>query len=416
MSPGTSAPEDWASTPVFAPETVHVIASAEEALEVAREFAAEIRPGAAERDAQGTRPWEQIRSLRGSGLLGITVPAEYGGADVDIVTLVEIFRIISAADPAVGQIPQNHFSHLENVHRLGTPEQRRFFYTKILGGALFGNALSERGTAGGLRNLKTRLEPKGPGEYVLSGRKYYSTGALFAQWIPVTCLDDDGRLQVAHVPRDAPGVEVVDDWDVMGQRGTASGTTVLDRVTVPEEHVIPIWRYAEGPSIRLAFGQVMHIAIDVGIAEEALADTVAYVGTRSRAWHAAVPPIARAGDDPHIIRRVGELTVQVKGAHALMLRAAEALDRCGDSPTEEDAREASLAVATAKAAASAAAVQVASDMFALTGASATDERWNLHRHWRNARTHTLHDPEVWKYHHIGDWVLNRRLPPDGALF
>ncbi|GLZ08350.1 hypothetical protein Acsp03_58160 [Actinomadura sp. NBRC 104412] len=69
-----------------------------------------------------------------------------------------------------------------------------------------------------------------------------------------------------------------------------------------------------------------------------------------------------------------------------------------------------------EAAASAAAVQVASDMFALTGTSATDERWNLHRHWRNARTHTLHDPEVWKYHHIGDWVLNRRLPPDGALF
>lgn len=43
--------------------------------------------------------------------------------------------------------------------------------------------------------------------------------------------------------------------------------------------------------------------------------------------------------------------------------------------------------------------------------SAADEEWNLHRHWRNARTHTLHDPEVWKYQYIGDFVLNGRKPP-----
>ena len=133
---------------------VPVLASDEEALAAARDFAKTIRPGAAERDATRARPWEEIRSLRGSGLLGITVPTEYGGHTVSIRTLVDIFRIISAADPAIGQIPQNHFSHIENIRVLGTPEQKQFFYGEILRGALFGNALSERGTAGGQRNLE----------------------------------------------------------------------------------------------------------------------------------------------------------------------------------------------------------------------------------------------------------------------
>jgi alkylation response protein AidB-like acyl-CoA dehydrogenase len=53
---------------------------------------------------------------------------------------------------------------------------------------------------------------------------------------------------------------------------------------------------------------------------------------------------------------------------------------------------------------------VASDLFALTGASAADERYDLSRHWRNARTHASHDPVDWKYHHIGNYLLSD-VPP-----
>src|SRR6202044_291754 len=153
---------------------------------------------------------------------------------------------------------------------------------------------------------------------------------------------------------------------------------------------------------RLAFGQIMHVAVDIGIADEALSDTVAYIRDHSRPWHGAA--LERAGDDPHTIRRVGELTVQIEAARALLLRAAESLDAVRTAPSERDAVRVAILVAAAKAAASAVAVQVSSDLFALAGTSAADEKWNLHRHWRNARTHTLHDPEVWKYHYIGDWV------------
>jgi len=72
----------------------------------------------------------------------------------------------------------------------------------------------------------------------------------------------------------------------------------------------------------------------------------------------------------------------------------------------------SIAVAEAKAFASDTAVEVASDLFALAGASAADERYDLSRHWRNARTHASHDPVDWKYHHVGNYLLNDALPPN----
>lgn len=391
-----------------------VLSSEEEALAVAVEFAARIRQTAAARDAAAARPTEEIKELRRTGLLAITVPEQYGGIGASTRTLVEIFREISAADPSIGQIPQNHFSHLDNVWSLGTPGQKAFFAEELLAGAMLGNALSERGVIGGMPNFKTRLYEAGDGSYVLSGRKYYATGALFAQWLPVTALDAQRRPNVAHVRSSAPGVEIIDDWNSMGQRGTASGTVVLNEVPVERDHVFGTWRYQVEPNTRLPFGQIMHVAIDVGIAEEALADTVRFITERSRPWHGA--GLERAGDDPHTIYRIGEMKVQLESARQVLLHSADTVDRIRSAPvTPKGAIEASMAVAIAKAAASVACVEISNDLFALAGTSATDEKYNLHRHWRNARTHTLHDPERWKFHYIGDWVLNGRVPPKNAL-
>ena len=219
----------------------HVIASDDEALAIAQAYAERIRPGASARDSERRRPWAEIEDLRSTGLLGITVPKAFGGPATSIRTLVEVFRIISAADPAIGQIPQNHFSHLENIRALGTPEQQDFFYAGVLSGQMWGNALSERGTAkGGYANMKTRLSRQADGRFVLDGRKFYTTGALFAQWLPVAALDDEGRAHMVMVERHAPGVEIVDDWNSMGQRGTASGTAIFENVAVSDREIVPI--------------------------------------------------------------------------------------------------------------------------------------------------------------------------------
>jgi alkylation response protein AidB-like acyl-CoA dehydrogenase len=55
---------------------------------------------------------------------------------------------------------------------------------------------------------------------------------------------------------------------------------------------------------------------------------------------------------------------------------------------------------------------VASDLFSLSGASAADEKYDLSRHWRNARTHASHDPADWKYHHVGNFLLSNVPPPN----
>ena len=345
-------------------------------------------------------------------MLAITVPRGYGGSQVSNETVGEVFRIIARADPAIGQVPQNHFVFVNVVKDNGNHDQRAFFLGEVLRGARFGNALSERGTKH-VFDLKTRLTAEPGGDYRLNGRKYYCTGALTAQWIPVFALDDDERLVVAYVARDAPGVEVIDDWSAMGQRATLSGTTILSDVAVPGEHVFEHWRTYEGPQLFGAFGQLIHAAIDVGIAENALADAVEFVRTRSRPWFES--GLERASDDPLVIQSFGQLAVRLHAAQELLRKAGRTLDASERDLNEDTAADASLAVAEAKAFAGDVAVEIASELFALAGTSATDEQHNLHRHWRNARTHTLHDPNRWKYQHAGNFVLNGVRPPNHGL-
>jgi alkylation response protein AidB-like acyl-CoA dehydrogenase len=121
----------------------------------------------------------------------------------------------------------------------------------------------------------------------------------------------------------------------------------------------------------------------------------------------------QAGDDPYTISQFGRLAVSVAAAEALLAAAAATLDEVTRWPRDAaEAARGSIAVARAKAFASEVAAEVASDLFSLSGASAADERYDLSRHWRNARTHAAHDPVAWKYHHIGNFLLNDVLPPN----
>ncbi|MBB6421938.1 hypothetical protein HDC93_007572 [Streptomyces sp. AK010] len=206
---------------------VHVIADDAEALAVAAELAVEFRREAAERDVRRRLPHAELDRLSASGLPAVSVPAEFGGADVGAGTLAEIFRMLAAADASLAQIPQSHFVYVNVLRRQGTHAQQEFFFGEVLRGRRFGNAQSEAGTKH-VQDIRTRLARRPDGSYVLDGVKHYSTGALFAHWIPVLARADEGTLHVAYVPHDAPGLTVVDDWDGMGQRTTASGTVRLE--------------------------------------------------------------------------------------------------------------------------------------------------------------------------------------------
>jgi alkylation response protein AidB-like acyl-CoA dehydrogenase len=297
---------------------------------------------------------------------------------------------------------------------LGTDLQQRRLFGEVLRGGRIGNALAERGTKHA-QELQTTLRRDGAGQLRLSGRKYYCTGAHTAAWIAVTAMDERDRLSVVFVRRDQDGVSTNDDWDVIGQRATASGGVEFDGVAVDPGLILPYWHAFEGPQQLGARAQLVHAAIVVGIAGGALSDGAEFLRTRARPFFEAVRSgwADTAAEDPHTLLRYGRLATQVQAAEELLRWAARELEEIGLVPTDPDAAaRGSLAVAKAKAFGSETAVHVASELFALSGASAADSKHALDRHWRNARTHSIHDPGDWKYHHIAAYEVSGTLPPN----
>jgi SfnB family sulfur acquisition oxidoreductase len=394
------------------------VLSADEAVGVARDLGRRFAAGAAERDRHRVLPVEQVEQLSASGLLAVTVPQEYGGAGLSVATLAEVVRLIAAGDPNVAQIPHSHFVYVNALREQGTRAQQELLFADVLRGARFGNAQSETGSKH-VRDHATTLRPIGPrvgvgparaAEWVLDGTKGYCTGALFAHWIPVLAhLDDGGPLHVAWIERDARGVTVVDDWDGVGQRTTASGTVRLDRVRVPADRITPYHLTFERPQTFGAFAQLLHAAIDAGIARAALADAAEFVTTTSRPYPDA--GVERAADDPLVVHAFGEIEVQVRAAEALLAEAGRAVDRANDDLNASTAGRASLAVAAARAAATTASVDAGTRLFEVCGTRSALASLVLDRHWRNARTHTLHDPAGWKLQHLGRFAIDGTFPP-----
>jgi len=211
------------------------------------------------------------------------------------------------------------------------------------------------------------------------------------------------------VRRGSPGLRIVDDWSGFGQRTTASGTVLLDQVPVDAELVIDNWRQRDLPNIQGAASQLIQAAIDAGIAEAAIDDAISFVRDKSRPFIDA--NVERASDDPYVIADIGRLKLELHAAEALLRRAARVLDEVNAGEIDADAAaRASIAVAQAKVLTTEIALQASEKLFELAGSRASLAEFNLDRHWRNARVHTLHDPVRWKYHAIGAYHLNGTRP------
>lgn len=381
----------------------------EEALDVAREVASHIAADASVRDRERRLPYDEVDVFSQSGLWAITVPKAYGGAGVSFVTLTKVIAIVAAADPSIAQLPQNHLGLVDVIALTGSDAQKQFFFGEVLAGKRFGNGFSEKGTKNVL-DLRTKVTRDGE-HYVIDGTKFYSTGALFADYVPILGLDGERRGWLAYVPKGTPGLQVIDDWSGFGQRTTASGTVSASAVRVPASHVLPAWLVSERPTLNGPVSQIIQAAIDAGIARAAIDDTLAFLRERTRPW--VDSGVERAVDDPLVVHEVGRLKIQLHAAEALLERAARTLDEIaarGTAPGEDDVARASVAVGEAKVLTTEIALLAGEKLFELAGTQSTLAEHNLDRHWRNARTHTLHDPVRWKYHLVGNYYLNGVKP------
>ena len=388
-------------------EPAHIIRSDEEAIAVAERLAADFVIGAAERDRDRIWPVRELDAFSQSGLWSINVPKAHGGPELSYATLARVVEIISAADSSIGQISQNHLGVVAAIRTVSDEAQKALLFAEVLRGTRFGNAFSEFGSRRAV-DFETRFTDAGD-HVIVNGRKFYSSGALLAHLVPIVALDDEGRAWYAIAERDAPGLTVIDDWSSFGQRTTLSGTVLLDNVKVAKTHLVPGYKgYAE-PTADGAIFQIIQVAVDTGIARAAIDETVNFVRTKSRAW--VDSGVDNAWDDPYTIQAVGRLTLHLHAAQALLEKAGHAIDRAVAEPNAETVAQAQIITAEAKVLSTEIAIEATNKLFELAGTRSTLAEHALDRHWRNARTHTLHDPVRWKYAILGKYFLNGEKPP-----
>jgi alkylation response protein AidB-like acyl-CoA dehydrogenase len=376
---------------------------------------AEIAASAIDRERERRLPFEEVRRLKSAGFGAIRVPVEFGGWGA---TLEEEFRLLirlGAADSNLPQLLRGHIAFVETQRGLPDSHTRSAWLTQIAGGdILFGNAQAERGESSDVSTTLTERD----GRLLLNGRKFYSTGTLFADWIWSGAKFHDQAVALA-VRADAIGVTRVDDWDGFGQRLTGSGTTIFDDVEIDPAHVLPWTESDEGRPLAYtqALYQLILLATLAGIAAAVQRDAVAFVRPRTRTF--GIPGTSSPRNEAPVQQVVGRLGSIRFATESIVLEAVRRLERADETRTREPGEaaeyEAALAVAfEAQQIVLPLVLEAATLLFEVGGASAVGEKLALDRHWRNARTIASHNPAIYRARILGDYYLND-TPPTAQL-
>lgn len=370
---------------------------------------ATVREGAERRERERDLPRTLIRSLLDAGFGSARVPAAAGGEGVDLPILVDRLIRLAAADSNVSHVFRGHLAFVEQQFFEPDAERRAAWFAEVVHGAFVGNAQSElRGTS----DLATTLTADDRG-FRLTGRKYYTTGSIYADWIDLSARLDGEDHQVIASTHGA-GVQSVDDWRGFGQQLTGSGTTTFTDVPVHPSHVRP---YALDDEFKhpymMGFFQLVLLAVVAGIGRSAVDDAVAFVQPRSRIFGFAGESLPR---ENHLVQSVvGDLSSAAFAARATVLQCARDLDAAltgylGGDRDPAPFVEAQLNVYRAQQTVLPAIVKATGDLFEVGGASSVDTGRALDRHWRNARTIATHNPAIQRKRSIGAWELNGTPP------
>lgn len=384
-------------------------------LDRARQVATTLAADAVARDRALAVPTGEVRLLKESGLVTLLGPVEHGGAGQDWTTALRVIRAVSAGDGSIGQLLGYHYLWFWAVRLVGTPEQIAVVEEQ---------ATREQWFFGGAVNPRDAdLVIADEGEtLVFRGEKSFSTGGRVSD---VTVLEGviegTDRHVFAIVPTDQPAIRFKGDWDTLGQRLTESGGVVIDGVRVPWEAAAGYVRTDAGWEFRprvyntlnVPLIQLIFVNLYLGIAEGALATAATYTRDRTRPWPYTPDVKESASQEFYILETYGDLRAKLWAAEALAERAAtliEAINAHADTVTPQERGEAEVVIAAAKQVAIDVGLEVATRVYDVTGARATASSVGLDIHWRNLRTHSLHDPIAHKRAEVGRYALLGELP------
>jgi alkylation response protein AidB-like acyl-CoA dehydrogenase len=368
----------------------------------------------------GTRP-----PLRGLELVrdhrwgAVRLAREHGGAGYSVARFFDHLIALAAADPDLAHILRIHYALVEELQVTPRQPGSERWIAVIAQGGLIGGANAEKSqkSVGG-NERDTRLVSTADG-LRLRGRKFYSTGAQFSDYLRITAQDDDNIPTAVVIPVNRAGVEHIDDWDGIGQRQTGSGTTVFNDVEVAPDEVFPM---ADTIGVNRPRGALMQLylhAIAAGILRALTDDAAALVRGRGRTYTFA--SVEEPTSDPQLLQIVGEIDAVAYAAQALVHSAADelapALEAARDTGIDPDLEtRSSIAAARVKVAMQESALRAASRIFDVGGASAVQASALLDRHWRNLRTLFSHNPTVYKARVLGDIAVNGADLPQSSFF
>ena len=244
----------------------------------------EIKPVARDWEHTGRYPTEIVEKMKEMGLFGITIPEEYGGMDIDLVSMALVFEEISKGWMGIAGIIGSHSLSCWMINRHGTDEQKQRWLPRLATGELrTGIGLTEPGAGSDLQAITTRAV-KEDGHYVVNGTKMWITNARHAGIMPVLVKTDPTAeprhkgMSVLIIESDSEGYTVSRDIPKLGYKGTESCEIVLDNVRVPADHLLG---GAEGRGLQqvlsaLEVGRINIAARSVGIAQAALDEALVY--------------------------------------------------------------------------------------------------------------------------------------------
>ncbi|NWK73316.1 acyl-CoA dehydrogenase family protein [Acinetobacter sp. SwsAc6] len=375
-------------------------------LQIAQQLADEFAKTAAARDKQGGNPKHERDLIRQSGLLSLSIPREYGGQDAGWQQIFKTIQTIARVDSSLAHVYGFHHLLIATVQLFAQPEQYGAWFKQTAAKNLFwGNTLNPL-------DRRTTAVKTAPEEYVFQGDKSFCSGSIDSDILLCSGYNDAGKLLIGVIPTAREGVSFLGDWNNMGQRQTDSGTSHFEQVKIHESELL----LNPGPlstpysSLRPLIAQLIFVHLFLGVAEGAYQTAIETVQTQ-KAWSKSLAE--NAVNDPYTQKHFADFYVQLESVRLLAHKAIDQLQAAWDvgaNLTAAQRGEVSVAIATAKIAATNASLNITQNIFQVMGARATTAKLNLDRFWRNVRTQTLHDPIDYKYQEIGEWVLTGKVP------
>jgi alkylation response protein AidB-like acyl-CoA dehydrogenase len=375
-------------------------------LEVAQQLAEQFAQTAAERDKTGGNPKYERDLIRRSGLLGLSIPTQYGGQGADWKTVFQTIRTIAQVDSSLGHVYGFHHLLIATVQLFSQPEQyAKWFEDTAKNNLFWGNTLNPLDR----RTTATQISEN---EYIFQGDKSFCSGSIDSDILLCSGFNEAGKLLIGVIPTAREGISFLGDWNNMGQRQTDSGTSHFEQVKISKNELL----LNPGPlstpysSVRPLIAQLIFVHLFLGVAEGAFEVAKETVQSQ-KAWSKSLAE--NAVNDPFTQKHFAEFYVQLESVRLLANKAVESLQdawNIGEDLTAEQRGQVSVAIATAKIAATNTSLFVTQNIFQVMGARATTAKLNLDRFWRNVRTQTLHDPIDYKYQEVGEWVLTGKVP------